>query len=863
MAVFMSLAGNTSGNGFLLAPLDSTYDAVIELWTDTGPSTVTLQASPNGAGLVFSQTAVNISAAHTVVTVHATLQSAVAGDTTIEVRLGMALATSFVVTSIKHPVVNFRGRFEARFATQPAFYNQNPMYAAANEVVGPGWTWALEGEPAFVPASGNVPTDLEMTGVGRVVRLNNPVALRSHVDAVASSVESISGETGAGPVTFTVGDPLIGQLVNFGPDTYLAGNRNIDSGDPTPEEFFTDAEEPLGLFQLHFGAMFSGASQVGPFTHKATMQDEKTRTPDSRPIAVGLAGAAVERAEIGLPSLQTFSETRIDLLVTDYNALPAGASPARRNLVRRIGHLLSVVGLAKRNAIQAANPGAFTVRPGTIPVGWTGKEEFDGKVDTDLTFTPSGSAVVTYMAEFQSFNVHWTPFAFHSDELCAYHKGSCAPDLTFHGSYTGDPHTHTVNGIAYDFQSVGEFTLLRDGGTLEVQVRQSPVPSANPVTDGYSGLTACVSVITAVAARVGAHRISLQPAREGRRLEFYLNGKAAELPTNGLNLGGHRVTTFAANGETGIRVDYLNQTVVTITPMFWSAHNVYYINVAVSQTKANEGIMGYIPKGAWLPRLRDGSSLGPKPATLAARYQALYRKFADSWRLTGKTSLFTYAPGTSTATYTDQEWPAEKPPCKLITRVKIPGMPVLKGLPTAEAERICRPVRAKDLHENCVFDVATTGDTTLVKGYLLAEELRLYGVTVRITATETSSQQNRAQGPLVEEPNARNALLVMARVLPLTPGRPTPTGTLTFYIDDVRMNRPVELDDRGRARFITPRLETGEHTVRASYSGGGKFNYHTGSSPHLAYNVGVKLEQITTLKPSKRSTPQRRTKKRK
>src|SRR5215212_9705508 len=91
--------------------------------------------------------------------------------------------------------------------------------------------------------------------------------------------------------------------------------------DPRPEEFFTDAREPMALFELNLGSLFGGASQVGPFKHQATVQDEKTRTADSRPIANGLMGANAERAEFGLPDLMTFSETRIDHLVADYNDL--------------------------------------------------------------------------------------------------------------------------------------------------------------------------------------------------------------------------------------------------------------------------------------------------------------------------------------------------------------------------------------------------------------------------------------------------------------------------------------------------------------------------------------------------------------
>src|SRR5207249_743715 len=132
------------------------------------------------------------------------------------------------------------------------------------------------------------------------------------------------------------------------------------------------------------------------------------------------------------------------------------------------------------------------------------------------------------------------------------HKGKLSANLAMHGGHIGDPHTHTVDGTAYDFQAVGEFTLLRNGERMEVQVRQTPVAAANPVTDSYTGLTACVSINTAVAARVGRHRISLQPGREGKQLQFYLDGKPTQFPTEGIDLDSNRVSAFDASGEIGL-----------------------------------------------------------------------------------------------------------------------------------------------------------------------------------------------------------------------------------------------------------------------------------------------------------------------
>jgi hypothetical protein len=890
MAVHMSLGGNAAGDGFLIAPLGSTYDAEIALWTDSGTASVTLQASPNPANLVFSTAGpITLSTTPTILTVHSLLQSASRGDTTIQVLEGATVVASFTVTSIKHPQVNFNGRFEARFATDADRPYINPIYTdtashTANDDPVPlsqGRTFGLEGEPNFVPITGTVPTNLAMTGVGRNVRLNNPVALRSHAAPVVSTVVSISGDTATTTgETFLAGDPLIGQAVNFGPDTYLAGND--DSSDtpgpaPTPEEFWSAGDEPMALFEIHIGAAFTppaiyfqGASQVGPFVAKSPAVDTPTRTPDSRPFAHGIGTPpASAYAAFGIPpDLKTFAKSRLSALLAAYPGLPPGPSQQRRNLVRRIDHLLACLQFCQFNPpdgpdptlgpvishaqAQAVAPDVFTTnRAGSDPVDWENTEQYTGKVDTALHAWPGGppgaSSVVAYLTQFFSFGFQWNPFAFNTDENCGYHTGWLSGDLTMTGNHIGDPHVHTVDGTAYDFQSVGEFTLLRDGGRMEIQVRQWPVPTASPATDAHSGLTACVSINVAVAVRMGAHRIALQQGPERQRLEFYVDGKPAAMPVNGIDLGGSRVTAFAASGEDGIRVDFEDGTVVVITPSYWNANSVWYLNVSVSNTSADEGVMGFIPKGSWLPRLRNGVDVGPIPASLHDRYITLYKTFADSWRVANKASLFVYAPGTSTKTFTDPDWPAEKRRCILKPEFQIPGVKVHRGMPLDRARAICGIVTDKKLYQNCVFDLATTGDETLAKGYVFAEEILLYSTSVKIACYPGSSQAYRPPGVLPEvsaQPEIYR-VTVTATVSPLAPGRPVPTGSVTFFIDGVPMNRPVQLDGRGMARAKT-RVKPGEHQIRATYSGGGKFDCHSSSSPTLVCRAGS--EESVNLK---------------
>lgn len=396
-----------------------------------------------------------------------------------------------------------------------------------------------------------------------------------------------------------------------------------------------------------------------------------------------------------------------------------------------------------------------------------------------------------------------------------------APD---DGSDNGDPHIHTVDGKSYDFQAAGEFTLLRDRDGMEIQSRQTPVLTANPITDSYSGLTSCVSLNTAVAARVGSHRIAYQPGHERSRLQFLLDGKPAQLSIEGIDLEGHRVSAFDVGGKTGLRVDYEHGPVLMITPLFWTSHGLSYLDVSVSHTDGNEGIMGSIHNGTWLPALPSGATVGPMPASLPERYFALYRTFANAWRVTDKTSLFVYEPGTSTATFTDEDWPAEKPPCRLKPQFAIPGVPTPVNIEIERAKQICRGVTIDDLHRNCVFDVATTGDETFAWGYLVAQDQRLHGSTVQIVGDKASTRPG--------EP-----LVVTAMVLPMHGGGPTPAGSVSFVVDGAAARPPVKLDEHGRARF-TARLGVGAHRIRAAYTpGGGEHSYHASSSPNLLHAV--------------------------
>ncbi|MFP2908695.1 VWD domain-containing protein [Pyxidicoccus sp. 3LFB2] len=288
----------------------------------------------------------------------------------------------------------------------------------------------------------------------------------------------------------------------------------------------------------------------------------------------------------------------------------------------------------------------------------------------------------------------------------------------------GDPHLTTVDGVRYDFQSAGEFVLLRDPG-MEIQARHMPVQTSGPVgPDAHTGLTSCVSIMTAVAVRVGPNRITYQmnpQLREG--LELRVNGRPVQLGTELLLAGGGRITRTPSQG--GLQIEGAGGTRVIITIDWWAHYQVYYMNVSLQQARGTEGLLGPIARGNWLPTLSDGSQLGPRPTDPYQRYVQLYEKFEESWRVTNASSLFDYLPGFSTASYTLESWPAYKADACQVDKapVGVPVRPALPSIPMEQAFDICRAVQNEERRMQCAQDVAGTGDPVFAHTFAESERV--------------------------------------------------------------------------------------------------------------------------------------------
>jgi hypothetical protein len=407
------------------------------------------------------------------------------------------------------------------------------------------------------------------------------------------------------------------------------------------------------------------------------------------------------------------------------------------------------------------------------------------------------------------FSVSWMGGGTPSSSL----NGWLDPGNTGASAMDGDPHITTLNNVHYDFQGGGEYVALRDADGSELQIRSTPVSTTFfPGPNAYTELATCVSLNTAVAAKVNDHRVSIEPNLSGvpdpSGLQVRVDGTLHSVGAVGIGLGpGGRIAQPSSGSYV---INFPNGTVATVVSNYWSSQGKWYLNVDATRgpaassgggspggsTKHPGGIMAAIPQGSWLSPLSDGTKLGAKPASAAARYDDLYHKFGDSWRVTNADSLFDYAPGTSTDTYTLKNWPKESAPCE------VPEMKPVKPLSLEEAQKLCANVENRYAHENCVFDVRATGEPGFAKLYLNTIRIRARSSVIRLTDVKDPTR--------VEEPATFIATVSLR-------SKSIATGTVQFMVDGERAGKPMKLDSHGRARWTTRTLKPGEHAITATY----------------------------------------------
>ncbi|MFE3206069.1 VWD domain-containing protein [Embleya sp. NPDC059237] len=249
------------------------------------------------------------------------------------------------------------------------------------------------------------------------------------------------------------------------------------------------------------------------------------------------------------------------------------------------------------------------------------------------------------------------------------------------GGSNGDPHLVTFDNLRYDLQSVGEFTLAgsqADG--LLVQARQK----------AYPGLTTA-SINGALAANVVGDRVGLYLTDGPEVIEVHLNGATVAPPPGDTALPHGGVLTRQGAGA------------ATLYSVVWpdgsrlhvSTIGAFGLRADVAVPSARRGRMEGL-LGNFDGRPDNDLDMGAgNTLAVPARPDDLHGPYADRWRITQEASLFDYAPGQSTATFTNHRFPT--PPTALAARDR--------------ADATCRAAGVTDpeLVGDCIFDVASTG----------------------------------------------------------------------------------------------------------------------------------------------------------
>jgi von Willebrand factor type D domain/Effector protein len=247
------------------------------------------------------------------------------------------------------------------------------------------------------------------------------------------------------------------------------------------------------------------------------------------------------------------------------------------------------------------------------------------------------------------------------------------------GSTNGDPHLVTFDRAYYDFQAVGEFVVVRStgGAALQVQARQAPM-----------GASRTASINTALAFLSGTQKIEFNIVDGVTRLR--VDGKPAAPDGSLVTL---RDSDTNAAGGYDVRWPDGSEAAVDQIGTYG-----YRLLLKLSSDRAGK-VQGLLGNFDGDPE-NDIAPLNASPLAQPVPFDKLYPSYADSWRVTQKDSLFTYAAGQSTETFTDRKYP-EKPM----------AVKDLSEAARAQAEAICRWAGVTDPWQflECVFDVGITG----------------------------------------------------------------------------------------------------------------------------------------------------------
>ncbi len=237
-------------------------------------------------------------------------------------------------------------------------------------------------------------------------------------------------------------------------------------------------------------------------------------------------------------------------------------------------------------------------------------------------------------------------------------EGSGFPDADIRAGVIGDPHVVSFDGLFFDFQDTGEFTLARntDGNSFNVQARMREWDLGDAVGDKFSVNTAIATELNGV--KVGFYIKGSLPydlvaaAADSDTLNdeapvLYIGDKGYFIPDQGI--------IFVEDGFI-----YRNDNTYTVINATGDVIDVTvhekYIDFNTSSPASRqgnvEGLLGNFDGDTTNDfTLDNGTNLGSSISS-----NTLYNVFGDDWRITQGESLFLYGAGENTSSFDNPDF---------------------------------------------------------------------------------------------------------------------------------------------------------------------------------------------------------------
>jgi hypothetical protein len=253
----------------------------------------------------------------------------------------------------------------------------------------------------------------------------------------------------------------------------------------------------------------------------------------------------------------------------------------------------------------------------------------------------------------------------------------------------GDTHLTSFDGVHFDFQAVGEFVLFKSTtDDLQVQIRQQPYGSSNTI-----------SIATAVSMNVAGNRVAIY-LKHSPKLMIDGSPITAQVGTTHLSSGGQ--VRFASDQ---FEVVWPDGSAVHVDASH--GHIDVLANLAAPRKGHVAGLLGDWngdPTNDFTARDRTAIPI----STIYGTSRQIYTVFGDSWRIGQSDSLFVYAPGESTDSFSkDRQFPHSQVSAATL------------DAPTHQmAERTCRGAGLTDgqFLDDCILDVGQTNDQSFASG---------------------------------------------------------------------------------------------------------------------------------------------------